>query len=431
MLRIRHASYSGQIRLGMGRTVLLLLGAGVALTSCGVLPEREAQAQQEQGQRGNGAVAVETAIARAGSLTSQLEYTGTTEPVRQVSLRSQVEGQLLDLAVDVGDRVRQGQVLARVDDRILLTDVNQARAELAALRSEVAESEAQVSDAEALVRSAQAELEQARADAQRFETLAENEAITAQQAEQARTTLRTAEEAVQSAWQQVRTRQQTVVAAVGRVRAQEAVLAQVEERRTYAVLRSPINGAVLEKVTEPGNLVQPGNEVLKLGNFNEVKVVVQVSELELADLRVGQTAMVKLDALPDQELSGRVTRISPAADPTARLVPIEVTIPNVEGRIGSGLLVRVQFSSGTAQPQVVVPESAIGEGDAPTLFVVQGEGEQAKAVARSVQVGDRANGQVVILSGLEAGETFIASSSRPLKDGQPVRLSILSETAPN
>lgn len=236
---------------------------------------------------------------------------------------------------------------------------------------------------------------------------------------------------MQSAWQQVRTRQQTVVASLGRVRAQEAVLAQVEERRTYAVLRSPISGAVLEKVTEPGNLVQPGNEVLKLGNFSEVKVVVQVSELELADLRVGQTAIVKLDALPDQELAGRVTRISPAADPTARLVPIEVTIPNVEGRIGSGLLARVQFSSGTAQQQVVVPESAIGEGDAPTLFVVQGEGEQAKAVARSVQVGDRANGQVVILSGLEEGEAFIASSSRPLKDGQPIRLSILSETAPN
>lgn len=400
-------------------------------TSCNFLPSEEAQAQSEASeQRESSSAAVETAIAETGTLEDPIEYVGTTQPVRLVSLRSQAEGRLIDLAVNVGDAVTQGQLLGRIDDRLLLAQLNQAEAELAALQSEVAQAESEVSDAQAQVDRTQAELQQAQSDADRLRSLFEAGAGTEQAAEQAQTAVVTAEQAVRSAVEQVRTRQQAVIAAQGRVEAQRSVVAEENERREYSLLASPITGAVLERVTEPGNLVQPGDEVLTLGDFSAIKVIVQLSELELSGVRTGQPVQIRLDAFPDQTFSGQVSRISPAADPTARLVPIEITMPNPGGQIGSGLLARAQFQSNQAE-RVVIPEIALqvaGEANETTLFVVEGSGEAAKAVARTIQIGNRANGQVEIRSGLQPGEAYVARSSAPLQDGQTVRLSVLSET---
>lgn len=457
-----------------------LAGLLITLTSCGLLPRGDAEAQSGGFSR-RGPAAVDVAIARRGSLQRGLTYTGTTRPVQEVSLRSQVEGQLLSLNVDVGDPVRQGQVLARLDDAILVTTVNEAQAELAARASEVASAQAQVNNARtqaerarlelqqaqanttrlrrllnAQVEQARLEFQQAQADATRQQTLVKAGAIAAQQAQQAQTAartanqaflrerantvqqvgqaqtaIRTANQALRSAQEQVRTQQQAVAVTQGRVSAQQAVVAQTQKRQSYSVLTSPITGLVLQRLTETGNLIQPGGEILKLGDFSQVKVIVEISELELAEIRLGQFANVRLDAFPNRQFLGKVTRLSPAADPTARLVPVEVTIPNSQGRIGSGLLARVSFAQAAAQ-RVVVPEAAFQElpGQArgrSTLFVVTGEGNQAKVAARQVAVGERADGQVEVLSGLRPGERFVARSGRPLKDGQAVRLSILSE----
>ncbi|WP_416674370.1 efflux RND transporter periplasmic adaptor subunit [Egbenema bharatensis] len=409
----------------------------ITTTGCALLPDREVQAQSQStsGERGGGAVAVETAVAETGSLDEPLSYTGTTEPVRSVALRSQAEGRLINLNVDVGDPVSQGEVLGQLDDRLLTILLSQSESELAALESEVARAEAEVSDAQAQVEEARVRLEQAQADADRLQRLLDEGAVTEQETEQAQTAVRSAEQILRSAEERVRTRQQSVTAAQRRVSAQQAAVSEGLERRDFSALISPINGVVLERTSEPGNLVQPGDEVLKLGDFSEVKVIVQVSELERSAVRAGQLVQVQFDAFPNQEFRGQVTRISPAADPTARLIPVEITLPNPGAQLGSGLLARVQFQSDQAA-RIVIPESALraaGDRSQPaageqnsTLFVLEQNGEETIAVARSVQVGDRSNGRVEIRSGLEPGETYIARSGRPLEDGEPIRTSILS-----
>lgn len=409
------------------RLVILPLTAGLLLSIGCTVPKGEAQPPSGQSQNADAPAAVETAIAQTGNLETAIEYTGTTAPVRVVSLRAQTEGRLLQLNADVGDRIRKGQVLGQVDSRLLLALVNQARAELAALESEVAQAEAEVSDAKARVEQARVELQQAQADATRLQSLSQQGAITTQAAEQAITAARTAEQTLRSAQEQVRTRQQAVIAAQRRVKAQQATLAEVQAREAFASLSAPITGSVLAKVVEPGDLLQPGDEVLQLGDFSAIKVGVQVSELELGSLQVGQTAQVRLDAFPDQRLNGQISRISPAADPTARLIPIEITIPNLGGRISSGLLARVKFATAQSD-RIVVPEQALAVSEQESqLFVLRGAGDQAKVIARPVQLGENRNGQVEIRSGLQVGETFVVRSSKPLEDGQPVRLSILSE----
>ncbi|WP_439345266.1 efflux RND transporter periplasmic adaptor subunit [Vacuolonema iberomarrocanum] len=410
--------------------LLVLLGIVMPLAaSCGGMSRPAAQAQSSPPvEAGEEIVAVETAIAQTAAIKTDRELTGTTEPIRQVSLRSQTEGQLVSLAVDVGDRVNQGQSLGQIDDRLLTTQVQQAEAELASRRSAVAEAQAEVSDVQAQVAQLQVQLQQAIADADRLQNLADEGAVTTQQAEQAQTARLAAEQAVRSTEERVRTRQQAVAAAQAQVTAQQATLAEIQQRRAFSALNAPIGGAVLERLRQPGDLVRLGEEILTLGDFRTIKVVVPVSELELALVQVGQSVPVRLDAFPDRTFTGRVERIAPVADTVARLVPVEILLPNNEGLITAGLLARASFQA--SPNQVIVPERALdlGSGEEPVMFVLQQAGETVTVHQRSVEVGDRAQSEVEILNGIEPGETIIVRSSGPLTDGQTVRLSLLSET---
>ncbi|MEH2382034.1 MAG: efflux RND transporter periplasmic adaptor subunit [Nostoc sp.] len=440
-----------------------LLAIGLLTANCGSLPKESADAESQSpgsGQRGSSATAVDVAIARTDLLQKQPEYIGNTIPFRIVSVRSQVEARLLALNLDVGDPVKVGQNVGELDDAILSTQLKQAEAELAALKSEVARATNQVSNARADVERARLEVVQAQADSERQQRLFKAGAIAEQTAQQSRTQAQTAAQALRAGQEQVRTEQQAVAAAQGRVLAQQALVAQTKERSSYARLISPITGVVTEKVTEPGNLLQAGSEVLKIGDFNRVKVVVQVSELELSQIQVGQSVQVRLDAFPNERLIGRVTRISPAADATSRLIPVEVVIPNNQAKIGSGLLARVNFETQTTQ-RVVVPQTAIqkqagsnnskGTGETQTnvrqnspsntsgmteaksqdrsgaIFVVKDTESKTKVTARAVMLGKKADGRVEILSGLQAGERYVVRSGKALKEGDTVSLSILSE----
>jgi RND family efflux transporter MFP subunit len=415
--------------------VCCALGLGLLTASCGSLPKESAEAQSRRPGGENAVTAVDVAVAKTNQLRSEAEYIGNTAPYRIVSVRSQVEGRLLTLNLDVGDQVKRGQIIGQLDDALLLSNLRQAEAELAARQSEVARANTQVGNAQAEVERARLELSQAEADSYRQQKLYKEGAIAEQNAQQARTKARTALQILRSAGEQVRTEKQVVAAAQGRVFAQQAAVNAAKERRSYSRLNSPISGVVTEKVTEPGNLLQPGSEVLKIGDFSRVKVVVQVSELELGKIQVGQSVQVRLDAFPDQTIVGRVSRISPAADTTARLIPVEIIMPNSESKIGSGLLARVNFTTQATQ-RVVIPQTAITENNQErspaessngTIFVLEPASGKPQVKSRTVTLGEKADGQVEILSGLQAGESYVVRSSKPLKDGENVRLSILSE----
>lgn len=497
---------------------LAIVGSG-----CDFLPKNQAGAQPTPNQQ-TSLTAVDVAIARTEALKPAQEFIGTTKPVKEVSLRAQVEGRILNLNAKVGDVVTQGQILAQLDDAILLTNVIQAEAQVAALEAEVSRARTQVSTARAQAEQARLQLEQAQRDSDRFSDLASNGAISQQQAELSRTSVGTQQQLVNAAIARIATEEENVAAAIRRVEAQQAVVAQTRERQSLTLIPSPLDGVVLERTSEPGNVVQSGGEVMKLGDFSSVKVVTLISELELSQVQLGRSVQVRLDAFPNQNFTGQVSSISPTADPTSRQIPIEVTVPNASRRITGGLLARVSFAEARS-PRVVIPQSAIPElsdrrgssGGSPpnnssnssrpspttgnnssspssspnaspsptpnsganigsagnsnsgagansgnnstnnanagtnrspnspasspsstsnnasnaprevTLFVLVGEGQETKVQARKVRIGSRADGKVEIISGLSTGERYIVRSAKPLKDGESVRLSGISE----
>ena len=415
------------------KTFFLLIVLGnllISVTGCALTPKNQVGAQPNpKGASGEKQItAVDVAVARTGVLKQVKEYTGTTKPIQEVILRSRVEGQILTLAVDVGNKVIRGETLVKLDDSLLATEVAEAESELAALESEVVQAQARERDAQTQVERARAELEQAKNDAARFSALASQGAIAQQEAESRQTSAKIAQQTLLSAQQQIKTAQQGVAAALGRVAAQKAVVSQQQQRRAYTRLISPINGVVTERLQDQGNLVSPGDQVIKVIDLTQVKVEVAISELEIANLYMGQAVEVSFDAFKEEFFTGTVSQISPAADSSSRQIPIEITIANPESKISSGLLARVSFKSDDS-PRVIVPETAIqGEGGE-ALFVLTKPGEGEFAVEKHlVTTGDRHNGKVEIISGLEQGEQFVVRSSKPLTDGERVRLSILSET---
>ncbi|MGF1458986.1 MAG: efflux RND transporter periplasmic adaptor subunit [Leptolyngbyaceae cyanobacterium] len=373
-------------------------------------------------------VAVDAEVAATGEFEDSLTFTGTTQPLQVVTLRSRVDGQITLLTVDVGDRVAAEEAIARLDADLLTVAVNQAQAELQARRSEVAQARAAVSDAQTDLESARVQLQQAQTEANRLSSLASEGAVSVQTAEQAQLTVDTGQQVLQSANEQIRTRQEAVRAAEGRVAAQQAVVDQAAERLSYAVVRSPLAGVVMQRFVDTGDYAETGDELLQIGDLSRLKAVIEVADRNLSAVAVGQPVEVQLDALPEQSFSGRITRIAPVAAPASRLIPVEITLPNPDNRIGSGLLARVALAAGD---RLSVPQRALdlAERESPTVFVLTERDETTAIVqARAVEVGEAGNQRVEILSGLRAGEAYVVRSSGDLSDGQTVKLSILSET---
>jgi HlyD family secretion protein len=400
-------------------TPVILLAIALFAVSCSPPPQLESQPPKSR------PTTVNVATATTGTIGRDRAYTGTTQPRKIVSIRSRVEGQLLNLAVDVGDRITRGQELGRIDDRLLATSVREQQAQLASLEAELSRARIQVTNARIEVDRLQLQYQQAKNDADRFSKLAIEGAIPRQQAETARTTANVALKAVKSARSRIGVEEQAVAGILGRIAAQKSVIAQEQQRQSYAILTSPLNGVVLERVSEPGNLVSVGGEVLRIGDFGQVKAIVLVSELDLQRIQEGQSIELTLDAFGDRTFTGQISRISPITRGTARQIPVEITIPNPDGRIKGGLLARVKFAGNTG-PTVLVPEGAIArEGENSYIFLLSPASAQVQK--RSIRVGEILDGRAEILDGLVSGERFVVNSSKPLQDGEKVRVSVLSK----
>ncbi|NJN60420.1 MAG: efflux RND transporter periplasmic adaptor subunit [Coleofasciculaceae cyanobacterium RL_1_1] len=360
-----------------------------------------------------------------------------------VSAKSRVDGQVLSMTADAGDVVFAGQVLAQIDDRLLLGEVDEAEAELGARQAEVEKARFDLAETRARVAEAIVQRDRARADAERFEQLARDGAVSQQQAEIERATYETAKQTVFAIEEQVSSRERTIATAEQRVEAQAAIVERTRERLSYATVISPLDGVVIDRVVESGDVVRTGDALLELGDFSTVQVQIEVADRDRDKIELGQPVAIELDAFPGRSFEGRIARIFPIADPVARLIPVEITLSDPRGAISGGMLARVSLENQAKRQTVVIPRSAleVSADGKPVVFVVEGNARETQAIARPVTLAeagrstgsrgtsrDAADDTVEIRSGLVPGDAYIVRSAEPLRAGQSVRRSFLSDS---
>ncbi len=192
--------------------------------------------------------------------------------------------------------------------------------------------------------------------------------------------------------------------------------------RSYAQITSPIDGAVIKKMANEGELTGPGTPIFYITSNRQGDWVVRVgvSDKDWARLKVGDKATVTLDAYPTETFMGSVKKLAPAADPMNKLYEIEVKINPHGKRFAAGLFAKVELKPAQSRPYVMVPIEAIVEGNGKDAFVYILDDSRKKVKRIPVQIGFVDGDKVLVTNGLDNISEVITSGSAFLTESSSV-----------
>jgi len=193
-----------------------------------------------------------------------------------------------------------------------------------------------------------------------------------------------------------------------------------------ATLRSPIDGIILKRSVEVGSLAGPSAPAFTVADTRVVKVVFGVPDMIVAHLQLGGRLAIQAEAMPGTKLEGRITRISPSADPSVRVFEVEAALPNPGGRMKVGMLATLQLGDLAPGGAVFVPLAAVvrpaGDSSGYAVYVVRDSAGAAAARLRRVNLGDVSGNLIAVREGLASGERVIVRGATIVADGQAVRV---------
>ncbi len=383
LLRVTAAPLRGTRRLSTLAAVAVF-AAGLAACS-GTEPAASAEVAPVEHR-------VDVAALKVGvtDLESSLQISGNLAPQTRVEIRAKLPGTLSRINVDIGDRVRAGQVLATTDRREVDAQVDAAKAA--------------VNVALAGVEAAEAALANATLEQERAKNLFDKGALPKQRLDAADTARRS-------------TAAQRDLAQANLAQA-EAALRRATEVQRDATLTSPIDGVVVERHFDAGSLVGPGDEpVVVLADVRVMKLEAGVSELEAGRLRVGMPARVTAQALPGRTFEGRVAAIAPEVDARNRHFRIEVRTANPDAVLLSGMYGLASIPLQRVSQVIAVPRDAVTTRDGKRV-ALRIENDTIEAVPVTEGLTD---GVVTeIASGLQAGDTIVSDARQDVATGTRV-----------
>jgi RND family efflux transporter MFP subunit len=315
---------------------------------------------------------------------------------RKAVVSAKIQGRLAALNVDEGDRVREGETIARLEAEDMAAQVQRSRAQ---------------------VQRAEADLSEQRRLAAQAEALTRDKVLSEDQLEAARSRVKMAEAALRQA------------------QADQA-LAQALLQNT--VIRAPFTGTVVKKMAEVGESVAPippgvnistsSGAIVALADLDTLEVEADVAEANVARLGDGQPAEVTVEAFPDKRYRAVLRQVIPTADRTKATVQVKVTILDKDPNLKPEMSAKVTFleparaaaaSSEPAAPVVTVPREAVSTREGkPVVFVV---GADSRVEPRPVTTGAEIRGQLTVRSGLSGGEAIVLNPPQTLRAGDTVR----------
>jgi RND family efflux transporter MFP subunit len=338
---------------------------------------------------------VRTTLVQTISTGIEARYSANIVPDAQVDLAFKSGGYVESIRqvrgadgrarnVDIGDWVGRGTVLAIVRQKDYSDQREQAKAQLAR---------------------AQADYEHARLNFDRTSKLYSSQSATKPEYDSAKA------------------QQDSSIAALDNAK---AVLAEAQTALEDSSLRAPFDGWIVKRAVDVGALVGPSVAGFTIADTRSVRAVFGVPDNAIGRIKLGQKQNVVTDALPDTFV-GRVSAISPAADPKSRVYSVEVTVPNPRDQLKSGMIASLALE-GEMLPGTVlaVPLSAvIRDPQNPQAFAVllaEGSGDPATVQARTVQLGDAYGNMIQVLGGVKRGERVVTAGATLVKNGDRVRI---------
>ena len=311
------------------------------------------------------AVQYRSAKIERGSLLATVSASGAVNPVTQVSVGTQVSGQIKDLLVDFNSEVKAGQLIAVIDPETFQYRVRSAQADVDAARATVLTAQANSAASRAGVSRAQVDLMEAQRDLERKQMLVEKQFITQSEADKARALVNTSTEGLKSAQAQLGVTEAQIKSAQANVAQREAALAQARIDLERTRITSPVNGIVIKRAIEKGQTVAASLQSPELfviaQNLQDMQVDASIDESDVGRIRTGQKATFTVDAFPGQTFEGEVRQVRKAAQNVANVVTYVAVVgfSNVGGRLLPGMTANVRVVIESRDNVLKIPNAAL------------------------------------------------------------------------
>lgn len=385
-------------------TVLILGGAFFA----GYLPEtsRQTALAKEAKADTEALPPVNVTIVDQASANSQLVLPGSIQAVTEAPVLARASGYIKTRYADIGDRVKEGQLLADIEAPELDQQVTQAKASVDQTKSTLEETTANLQQGKT-------NRDIARLTFERWNTLIAKGAVARQDVDTYKAQYDAAEANMQSLDKAVNVARNNIAVA-------EANLGRLTEMRDYLKVRAPFAGVITLRNVDTGALVAEGNTLLfRIAQTDRLRTYVNVPQADSTSVRVGQTAELKIPDLPLKTFKGTVTRTANALDPVTRTLLAEVQVPNQEGLLLPGMYSEVNFTTPRLEPPLIIRADAlVVRGDGPHVAVV---GADDVVHFQTVQVGRDYGDTLEILGGLAKGARVVVSPGDVVRENAKVR----------
>jgi RND family efflux transporter MFP subunit len=401
-------SHSGPAARTLWLLGLLIMALIVAGFFAGYLPRQRRQqvlAAEASEETQSLPVVTVTPVTRSSERT-QLVLPGNIQPVTEAPVLARASGYLKARYVDIGDHVKEGQMLAEIEAPELDQQIRQAQATLQ-------QAESSVEQAEAALQQGRSNEALARVTAERWANLVKRGAVSKQEND-----VYQAQYAAQQA--NVEALQKAVAAARSNVGATEANLARLNDLKSYQTVKAPFAGVITVRNVDVGALINEGNTLLyRIAQTGRMRTYINVPQSEAESVRVGQTATLQFSELQNRKFTGTVTRTSNALDPASRTLLTEVQVPNPDGTLLPGMFTQVDLQVLRKTPPLLIPgDTLVVRADGTQVAVVDTDGQVHYT---RIQLGRDYGDHIEVLSGLEQGQRVVVNPSDAVREGVKVK----------
>jgi len=403
-------------KAGSGSTMIRLAGAGallIALVVLGTVPrlarQREALAAVSESPVTHPVVT--TIHPKLGEPTSSLLLPGNIEPLYSAAVYARTEGYLERRNIDIGSKVKAGQVLAVISSPEVDQQLLQARATLA-------QSNASLLQAKAALEQAKANAELTRLTKERDLPLGQQHAISQQIVDQA-------VQAHSARIADVSAAEANISAAQANVEANQANVARLLQLQSFEQVVAPFDGVITERNVERGDLISTGSAAVgkplfSIAQSSTLRIQIDVPQSDAVNIQDGQKASIDVKERLGREYTGMVIRSAGSLDSAARTMLTEVQIDNRDGSLLPGMYAQVKFTLAELHTSLIIPTSALVIDHSGMHVVTVGANHKVHFIP--VVIGRDMGIQVEVLQGIQGSDTLVASPSDLLHDGQDVEV---------